>query len=323
MAVADAASVRTVAVQLRSLSADEENQPIIAREDGCLRALISFISGDDIDMDVASVAVAALKNLASHPDNYELLRAEDELVDGLKDLLLADEAELDLRRDIFDIIEELTDEDDEDELDELDELEKKAALVEPDEPASALDDPSLLPDPVTTRLHIPNLSDDVFCMRVEQLVIRKPGVISLVFEIGAEIAVIYGRVPPEDLCSFVGTMTGVQVEVLPPEPESEEEDEEEEAAGEGASAGVGVGTDAGEDGAEKENAGPGYLDQTGQRFKDVAKKNAKKKNNVSQGASSLAARLAAQREEESRKKARANRLTEAIGNGYKSGWGLW
>lgn len=34
MAVADAASVRTVAVQLRSLSADEENQPIIARDEG-------------------------------------------------------------------------------------------------------------------------------------------------------------------------------------------------------------------------------------------------------------------------------------------------
>lgn len=34
MAVADAASLRTVAVQLRSLSADEENQPIIAREEG-------------------------------------------------------------------------------------------------------------------------------------------------------------------------------------------------------------------------------------------------------------------------------------------------
>lgn len=34
MAVADTASLRTVAVQLRSLSADEENQPIIAREEG-------------------------------------------------------------------------------------------------------------------------------------------------------------------------------------------------------------------------------------------------------------------------------------------------
>lgn len=41
MSVADAASLRTVAVQLRSLSADEENQPIIAREEGYVRPSVA------------------------------------------------------------------------------------------------------------------------------------------------------------------------------------------------------------------------------------------------------------------------------------------
>jgi hypothetical protein len=308
MTTVDAASVRTVAVQLRALSADEDNQPIIAREDGCLRALISFVTGDDGA--VAAIAVAALKNLAAHPDNYALFRAEDELLDGLKDLLVDPETEMDTRRDIFDILEELTDEEDDDEMDELDELEAKAGLTNDDDgTASAADDndPSLLPVPVTTRLHIPSLSDDVFCIRVEQLIIRKRGVISVVFEIGAELAVVYARLPSDELAAFITTMTGVEVDVLPPVAEEESDEEEDD------------------DSAEKENGSgqPGYLDETGERFRDVAKKNAKKKNNVSHGATSLAERLEAQRQEESKKKARADRLTGAIGRGFTSGWGLW
>lgn len=309
MAVADAASVRTVAVQLRSLSSDTDNQPIIAREEGCMRALASFVVGEDID--VATIAIAALKNLSSHPDNYEVLRMEEAMLDGLKDLLLADEASRELRQDIFDIIEELTDENDDDEMDELDELEKSAGLKE-ESPAVFEDDPGLLKDPVTARLHIPGISDEVTCMRVEQLVIRRHGVISVVFEIGAEIAVVYTRLPAEDLASFIGTMTGSRVEVLPEEVSDDEEGETEAES-------------AADEAAEKENGGgqPGYLDQTGQRLRDVAKKNAKKKNTISQGASSLSERLRAQREEESRKKARANRLMDSIGRGMNSGWGLW
>ena len=306
MAVADATSIRTVAVQLRALSADEENQPIIAREEGCLRALIGFLSCDDIS--VSTIAVAALKNLASHGDNYELLRSEETLVDGLKDLLVSPEANRELRQDIFDIIEELTDENDDEEMDELDELERAAGLkvVPP-----ALIEPGLLEQPIMVRLHIPGISDEVFCVRVEQLVIRKRGVISIAFEIGMEVAVVYSRLPAEDLASFVGTMTGTKVEIMPEEEEEEDEEEEEEVNSSNVD--------------NKENGGgqPGYLDQTGQRLRDVAKKNAKKKNTISQGASSLHERLKAQREEESRKKARANRLMDSIGRGMNSGWGLW
>jgi hypothetical protein len=79
--------------------------------------------------------------------------------------------------------------------------------------------------------------------------------------------------------------------------------------------------DANNDEKENGNVQPGYLDETKERFKDVAKKNAKKKNTISQGATSLAARLEAQRQEEARKKARANRLMDSIGRGFNSGWG--
>lgn len=309
MTVADAASLRTVAVQLRSLSADSDNQPIIAREEGCMRALSSFVSGTDID--TATIAVAALKNLVSHPDNYEVMRSEEALLEGLKDLLLAETAERDLRKDIFYILEELTDEKDDDEMDELDDLEKSAGLKEK---ASVVldDDAGLLKEPVTARLRVQGISDEIICVRIEQLLIRKRGVISVVFEIGAETAVVYTRLPPGELASFVATMTGSQVQVLPDAPSDEELEAKSEELDDNADN-------------EKENDGrqPGYLDQTGQRFRDVAKKNAKKKNTISQGASSLSERLRVQREEERRKKARTNRLMNSIGRGFSSGWGLW
>lgn len=311
MAVADAASLRTVAVQLRSLSSDADNQPIIAREEGCMRALASFVAGDDID--VATIAVAALKNLASHADNFEVLRSEEALLEGLKDLFVADDACRDLRQDVFDILEELTDENDDDEMDELDELEKLAGLTEKQ---TAFDEePGLLKEPVTARLHIPGISDEVTCVRVEQLVIRQRGVISVVFEIGAEVAVVYTRMPGEELASYIRTMTGTSVEVMPDLPSDDEEEEPEAKSDKELDA----------DNAEKENGGgqPGYLDQTGQTLRAVARKNAKKKNTISQGASSLTERLRVQREEESRKKARANRLMDSIGRGINSGWGLW
>ncbi|CDF35710.1 unnamed protein product [Chondrus crispus] len=152
-------------------------------------------------------------------------------------------------------------------------------------------------------------------MRVEQLIIRKRGVISVAFEIGAEVAVVYTRNPPEDLASFIGTMTGTTVDLLP-ELQSDDEEDESEAKSD---------KDTDIDNAEKENGGgqPEYLDKSGQTFRAVAKKNAKKKNTISQGASSLTERLRAQREEESRKKARGNRLMGSIGRGINSGWGFW
>lgn len=318
MAVADAASIRTVAVQLRALSADEDNQPIIAREDGCLRALISFVNGDDLE--IAAIAVSALKNLSSHPDNFGLLRSETELLEGLKDLLLMDSCGVDLRRDIFDVLEELTDEQNDDEMDELDELEQRAGL---DANEANKDDNcgSLLAAPATTRLNIPNISDDIFCTRVEQLIIRKQGVISVVFEIGAEIAVIYSRLPSTELASFVTTMTGAAVDILSDEEKSEEEDEDEGVQGQS----IEMRSDRkiGQDGNRTITTESGYLDKAGERFQDIARKNAKKKNTVSHGATSLAERLEAQRQEESRKKARGNRLLNSIGRGFNQGFGFW
>lgn len=307
MAVAEAASVRTVAVQLRSLSADEDNQPIIAREEGCMRALAGFVVGDDLE--IAAIAVAAIKNLVSHPDNYKVLRMEDALLDGLKDLIIAEEADRSLRKDIFHILEELTDDNNDDEMDELDELENSAGLKEKLTHSGLDDDPNLLQEAVTARVLIPGITDEMFCMRVEQLVIRKRGVISVAFEMGAEVAVVYTRLPPDQLVSFLTTMTGTKIELLPEEKEDEEDEEEEEYV----------------QNANKENGNVqrGYLDENGQRLRDLARNNAKKKHTITQGASSLHERLKAQREEESRRKARANRLMDSIGRGMRTGWGMW
>eukprot|EP00737_Agarophyton_chilense_P002486 gb/GEZJ01002839.1/.p2 GENE.gb/GEZJ01002839.1/~~gb/GEZJ01002839.1/.p2 ORF type:complete len:300 (-),score=64.29 gb/GEZJ01002839.1/:266-1165(-) len=299
MSVADAASVRTVAVQLRALSADPDNQPIIAREDGCLRALISFV--DIQHPPIASIAVAAVANLASHPDNFHLLRSEHPLLHALRTLLLADAADRDLRQSTFDVLEQLVDEDDDEEMDELDRLENEAGLREKPPP-----EPGLLHLPETFRLHVPGISDEVFCVRVEQLVIRKRGVISVAFELGAEVAVIYTRTPPDQLVSYLATMTGVAVQQLPDPPEPNPDDDDTASENDPDAA-----------------AHPAYLDQSGQRLRDLAKKNAKNKHTISQGASSLHERLRAQREEENRKKARANRLLDSIGRGMTSGWGLW
>ena len=297
-------NLRTVAIQLRQLSSDEENQPIIAREDGCLHALTGFVTGDDVE--VATIAVTTVKNLASHADNFRVLRQEHELMDGLKDLLLSDDIGITLKRDVFGIIEELTDDLNDYEMDELDELERKAGLAKAK--PHPLDDPAFLAQPVAARLHIPGLSDELTRVRVEQLLIRQSGVISVAFEIGAELAVLFTRAKPQELADFVAKMTGTTVEVLPPA-EDDEDDEEDEKENEKS-------TTSGTPGK------PGYLDETGQRIKDVAKKN-KKKKTVTQGASSLSDRLKKQREEESKKKARANRLLGSIGRGFNSGWGLW
>ncbi|CAN8065548.1 unnamed protein product [Agarophyton chilense] len=101
-------------------------------------------------------------------------------------------------------------------------------------------------------------------------------------------------------------MTGVAVQQLPDPPEPNPDDDDTASENDPDAA-----------------AHPAYLDQSGQRLRDLAKKNAKNKHTISQGASSLHERLRAQREEENRKKARANRLLDSIGRGMTSGWGLW
>lgn len=291
MAVADAASLRTVAVQLRSLSADPDSQPIIAREEGCLRALVSFVGSEDFE--VARIAVGALKNLSSHPGNYDLLRSEYGFLDTLRDFVKS-RADQEVRQQAFAILEELTDSDNDGEMDVLDFLEAVSGLREKETPTET----ETMKPLRTVRLGIPGISDEVACTRVEQLLVRKNGVISVVFEIGAEVALVFTRLPGADLAQFLSTMTGSKVEELPQQPM--------------------------EGGPEKENEDqePGYLDRNGQLVRNCASTNAKP-NTISQGASSLHERLRIQREEESRRKARASRLMSSIGRGLNSGWGLW
>lgn len=249
------------------------------------------------------MAVNVVKNLASHADNFKVLRQEHDLMDGLKDLLLSDDSDTALRKEIFGIIEELTDDLNDYEMDELDDLERKAGLAK--SKRHPFDDPTFLKEPVSARLHVPGLSDEVFRVRVEQMLIRHSGVISVMFETGAELAVVYTRAQPEVLVGFVSKMTGRTVELQPPE--MDDDDDACENADPGAT----------------NNSAPGYLDETGQRVKDMKKAAKKKKKTITQGASSLGDRLKQQREEGGRQKARTNRVLDSIGLGFNQGWRLW
>lgn len=292
MALGDPASLRTVVMQLRSLSADPDSQPIIARDEGCLRALVSFVRSEDAE--VARIAVGALKNLSSHPGNYELLRSEDDLLNSLCDFVKSDAVRED-RREAFDVMQELTDGDDDGEMDKLDELEALAGLR--DTKGSTAD--VLRRELPTVRLKIPGISDEMVCMRVEQLLVRKSGVISVVFEIGVEVAVVFTRLPAVVLAQYLSTMTGKNVEMLPEKQPFREYSEK-----------------------ENEDEQSGYLDRNGRMLHDSAKKGANKYT-ITQGTSSLHERLRVQREEGSRRTARANRLMDSIGVGLQTGWGLW
>ena len=270
--------LQPIADQLLTLSSDKDSQPIIARDDGCLRALISFITTP-----VALTALSALSNLASHPDNYSLLRSEDDLMQSLRSLLLQDTAStsVDIKRAAYALLEELSDEHD---VPELDELAVRSGLKKGNEDAQEV------------RLKVPGLSDDIMSIRVQQLIMRKRGVISVGFEMAREVVVVFGRTPAEELKQFVSTMTGKNVTILENEEAGEDENDRCDV-----------------------NHGRGYLDERGERLRDVARRG-KKKRTVTQGASSLHERLRAQRE----RGARRNRQGRVMSSfGMRDGWSLW
>ncbi|KAK1860335.1 hypothetical protein I4F81_002924 [Pyropia yezoensis] len=103
--------------QIRTLAGQRENQPIVAREDGCLSALISFLVPSTPAL--AAVAVDALVSLSSHPSNRDLLRDEGDLFAALHALIVDDSSPVPLRRSVLTILEELVDDDDGEEVTEL------------------------------------------------------------------------------------------------------------------------------------------------------------------------------------------------------------
>mmetsp|Transcript_1745 Transcript_1745/g.5291 ORF Transcript_1745/g.5291 Transcript_1745/m.5291 type:complete len:305 (-) Transcript_1745:2078-2992(-) len=301
----DAASLKTVAVQLRALAADRDNQPIIARDEGCMSALASFVQSDDSS--VCSVAVQALLHLSSHGDNKEIIRNDFGVWDNLTALVEKQDVDIGLRREAVKILKNVIDDGEEEELEDIKDLERRAGLRLETTKMAAEATYDLLKDPITVRIHVHGLSDADFLDDFEHRLIRTRGVLSVSYEMGAEVVIIFCRIARDDVQKILAQIAGKEVEVLEDRQEEEEEEEEEEnRAGENNSK-------------EDEN---GYVDQDRLRFKKNTEK--LKRTSVAQtGYTSLAQRLEQERQQAAREKARSERMLGRIGRGFTSGWGFW
>jgi hypothetical protein len=72
---------KAVALQLRTLAADPENQAYIVNERSCMKGLMSFM--DSTDSAVLLISLQALNFLSSHPKNQEQLSKEPGLLSKL------------------------------------------------------------------------------------------------------------------------------------------------------------------------------------------------------------------------------------------------
>lgn len=72
---------KTVALQLRTLASDPDNQTYIVREKGCMKGLMGFL--DSPNDEVKIISLQALKFLSSHPSNKELLAKDTTLLGKL------------------------------------------------------------------------------------------------------------------------------------------------------------------------------------------------------------------------------------------------
>eukprot|EP00188_Purpureofilum_apyrenoidigerum_P001394 Plantae.Rhodophyta-Purpureofilum_apyrenoidigerum.ctg1764.p1 GENE.Plantae.Rhodophyta-Purpureofilum_apyrenoidigerum.ctg1764~~Plantae.Rhodophyta-Purpureofilum_apyrenoidigerum.ctg1764.p1 ORF type:complete len:321 (-),score=88.69 Plantae.Rhodophyta-Purpureofilum_apyrenoidigerum.ctg1764:1832-2734(-) len=297
----DAASLKTVAVQLRALAADRDNQPIIARDEGCMSALASFVQSEDVS--VCSVAVQALLHLSSHGDNKEIVRNDFGVWENLTALVEKQGVDINLRREAVKVMKNVVNDDEEEELEDIKDLERRAGLRL--ESTKVVNEASydLLKDPATVRVHVHGLSDADFLDDFEHRVIRTRGVLSVSYEMGAEVVIIFCRISRDDVQKVLSQIAGKEVEVLEDQQEEEEEENKDD------------------ENLKKEDEN-GYIDQDRLRFKKNAEK--LKRTSVAQtGYTSLAQRLEKERQQAEREKARSERMLGRIGRGFTSGWGFW
>uniref|UniRef100_A0A7S0ZAL4 Uncharacterized protein n=1 Tax=Timspurckia oligopyrenoides TaxID=708627 RepID=A0A7S0ZAL4_9RHOD len=166
---------------------------------------------------------------------------------------------------------------------------------ERDEPGA--DEIKLLPEACTIRLHCVGLSrtEDIR-MLVEHRLLRSVGVLSVTFELGAEIVELQSRRPSEDVVKIVQKITKQSVVVL--ENSIDDGDEEHELV---------------KDENEVDEDGPQYIDKQRERERRREEKSGKPKRTVTQGGgNSLAARLEEQKRAEARKQQRANRFLGGV-----------
>lgn len=74
-----------VALKLRALASDPDNQSYLAREKGCMSGLISFLASP-LEHRVALVAAQAVHFLSTNPSNKEVLSSNKRLRVRLKRL---------------------------------------------------------------------------------------------------------------------------------------------------------------------------------------------------------------------------------------------
>ncbi|KAJ8905171.1 hypothetical protein NDN08_001680 [Rhodosorus marinus] len=297
----DAASLKTVAVQLRSLAADKDNQPIIARDEGCMSALSTFIASEDVS--VCQIAVGAVILLASHADNREILRNDFTIWDNLHDLVADTDKDDSVRRDALGIMRRVLGDHERDEMEELADLELRAGLREDLGKGVSDKDYAVLKEPVNVRIHVPGLSDAGFLNEFEHRLIRTKGIVSASYEMGAEVVIIFAKVSADDIAEIVRQISGKEVEVLLEEKENEDEEN---------SADPNI--------VEQQE---GYVDEERARYRKNLEK-AKRTAVSHQGYSSLAERLEQERRQAERERARSERMLGRIGRGFTgSGWGFW
>eukprot|EP00871_Galdieria_phlegrea_P003348 jgi/Galph1/4013/GphlegSOOS_G2658.1 len=326
-------SIRNVAVQLRSLSADPENQPIIAREEGCMAALVGFIEGTDPD--IVRIAVDAVLDLTSHPENAEVLKQEKGLVPALRALVTDfDRADFSTRQSahacLVNLLVTYSKESHHYIAEDLALLAAKGGLGGKDNFVSCRSSPlkakrqssitndsrkdkadefPFLPQTLTVRLHVENVSDEDVQFRVERLLVMTKGIVSVSFEIGTETVVVRSRIAAEHVRKAIELRGGFKAEILDEEVYVDKENNRLFGSNENAS---------------NLSNSPKYLDEMPSRSRLSWSWQRGDRIIVPGNVGvTLAERLEAQRKEEARKRTRASRLVNRIGKGFISGFGFW
>ncbi|EME27664.1 hypothetical protein Gasu2_18060 [Galdieria sulphuraria] len=324
-------SIRNVAVQLRSLSADTENQPIIAREEGCMAALVGFIEGNDSE--IVRIAVEAILDLTSHPDNAEVMKSERGLVSALKALVTDfDRADIGTRQSAHACLVNLLVRNSKESqafiAEELASLANKGGLGGKEAFDSSLStvlkpkaqnclseqnhadlvDVPFLPQTLTIRLYVRNVSDEDVQYRVERLLVMTRGVVSVSFEIGTETVIVRSRIAAEYVRKAIELRGGFPAEIIDEEVYIEKENNQLRS-----NEALYISSD-----------GPKYLDEMPSRSRlSWSWQRGDKIIVPGNGGVTLAERLEAQRKEEAKKRARATRLVNRIGKSFVSGFGFW
>lgn len=95
--------IRRVVLKLRTLAAENDNRPVIARDKGCIKALVGFLADATPD-DVIVSSLETLKLLASHPSNRDVLLKDAALMERVAKLLPGHDDKAAMARAVHDLL---------------------------------------------------------------------------------------------------------------------------------------------------------------------------------------------------------------------------